>query len=155
MEKERKLILGNGEAHFPGRFMWYSMPAFNSMCQVCRGWWQGMFYLLMRGLSSQWLWPSLMHRKPWQQSKELSPTSICRCFFPDLFITHAQLPEQFRVNGKSFVFGNLSFSFGFLGELRTTKDSSWLNSKAKDQCTTVMNTGQWQTIQSQTHQCSW
>lgn len=44
MEKEKKLILGNGEAHFPGRFMWYSMPAFNSMCQVCRGWWQGMFY---------------------------------------------------------------------------------------------------------------
>lgn len=44
MEKERKLILGNGEAHFPGRFMWYSMPAFNSICQVCRGWWQGMFY---------------------------------------------------------------------------------------------------------------
>lgn len=44
MEKERKLILGNGEAHFPGRFMWYSMPALNSICQVCRGWWQGIFY---------------------------------------------------------------------------------------------------------------
>lgn len=44
MEKERKLILGNGEAHFPGRFMWYSMPAFSSICQVCRAWWQGMFY---------------------------------------------------------------------------------------------------------------
>lgn len=43
MEKERKLILGNGEAHFLGRFIWYSMPAFNSICQVCRGWWQGMF----------------------------------------------------------------------------------------------------------------
>lgn len=44
MEKERKLILGNGEAHFPGRFMWCSMPALNSICQVCRGWWQGIFY---------------------------------------------------------------------------------------------------------------